>query len=111
LLGFIVAFLNGTGHCYVRGKDSSITLNNQSNYICLKAFEGETEPDIECSKIKQRSELLHKLRKKSRISGSTIFNAVGLRTFKDQQAHHEKVFLGKVQEEPEELPRFVEIWH
>ncbi|CAC5369861.1 unnamed protein product [Mytilus coruscus] len=93
-LGFAIACLNGTSGNYVPGNQSTVFLDKQSNYICLKDIENATDisDGIDTNTIKQRSNEWQRLRKESRITGSTIFRAVGLNTLKDQQEHYDRVF-------------------
>ena len=101
-LGYAVACLNGTSSCFVLGK-GTVCLEKQSNYVCLKDLDKDKVSNSESTFMKQRSEAWHNLRQNCRISGSTIFNGIGLRTLKDQQAHFDKVFAGKESEKSQEL--------
>lgn len=95
-IGFTIACINGTDDQYVCGTNTSIHLELQSNYVCLKALGGdELQENADDPRItKQRSLAWDNLRKNSRITGSTIFKALGLDTLKEQQKHHDKVYKG-----------------
>ncbi|CAG2219838.1 unnamed protein product [Mytilus edulis] len=67
----------------------------QGNYKCLKDGIHLNEPmDQDSNIMKQRSNAWHELRNGSRITGSTIFRALGLDTLKEQQNHYDKVYKG-----------------
>jgi hypothetical protein len=94
-LGFLVACINGTEESYIFGQ-KEVQLSEQKNYLCLREIDGvmtETS-DVEPAHIKQRSHRWHDLRKKGRVSGSTLFKALGLENLKQQQEHFDKVMKG-----------------
>ncbi|CAC5399604.1 unnamed protein product [Mytilus coruscus] len=95
-LGYVVAALNGTGLNYIYGTKSTIYLDQQDNYICLK--DTNTADDhakqLDTGITKQRTDQWLELRKESRITGSTMFGALGLGTLKDQQEHFDRVHRG-----------------
>ncbi|VDI03707.1 Hypothetical predicted protein [Mytilus galloprovincialis] len=94
-LGFIVACINGTAADYVIGCGTKVHLDNQTNYICLKHLTTDLEINAETSdSIKQRSDNWKNLRACSRVTGSTLFRAIGLGTLKEQQTHYDKVYRG-----------------
>ncbi|CAG2230153.1 unnamed protein product [Mytilus edulis] len=94
-LGYAVSCLNGTSNNYIQGSKSTIFLNRQGNYKCLKDGIHLNEPmDQDSNIMKQRSNAWHELRNGSRITGSTIFRALGLDTLKEQQNHYDKVYKG-----------------
>lgn len=95
-LGYIVACINGTGQNYVIGSRSTVNLNEQSNYICLMSLSEDIDASPEkANYVKQRGNASLELRKGGRITGSTIFRAIGLGTLKEQQQHYEQVYQGK----------------
>lgn len=53
--------------------------------------------------IQQRTAEWHETRAKYRVTGSTIHNAIGLRSVKEQQIHYDKVIHGKEQVFSEEV--------
>lgn len=94
-LGYAVSCLNGTSKSYIQGSKSTVWLNKQENYKCLKdgiELDGPLYRDSNI--IKQRSNAWHQLRNGSRVTGSTIFRAIGLDTLKEQQNHYDKVYKG-----------------
>ena len=96
-IGYSVAILRDNGDLYAREK--RIILKNQANYVHLSCV----NRDESCSQyIKQRSEKWFEIREKSKISGSTINNAIGLGTLKQQQEHFDKVEFKKATKEPSE---------
>lgn len=50
--------------------------------------------------VKQRSTLWFDMRKQSKMTGSSMYNALGLRSFKDQKLHFEHFIEGKTPPEP-----------
>ncbi|KAK3085496.1 hypothetical protein FSP39_004241 [Pinctada imbricata] len=66
---------------------------NMLRLIDNQIIPGPTEPRF----IKQRSDYWHKIRKSSRVTGSSIYNAIGLRGLKQQQAHYDEHIDGKIQ--------------
>lgn len=92
-LGFAIACLNRTSGNYLPGNQSIVFLDKQSNYVCLKDIENaiDVPDDIDTNIIKQRSNECQSLREESRITGSSIFLALGLNTVKDQQEHNDRV--------------------
>ena len=68
---------------------SEIDPQFQSNLFLLKDVKTQTKP-IPTHFIKQRSEEWHSVRQTTRVTGSTIHNAIGLRSLKDQKEHFDK---------------------
>ena len=107
-LGYAVACLNGSEQHYILGSKSPLHLESQQNYICLRELgvpdecNGDKE-DIMPNTTKQRTQQWHSLRDKSRMTGSTMFQALGCASLKDQQSHYDKVFKGKLQKVSPEL--------
>ncbi|CAG2209236.1 unnamed protein product [Mytilus edulis] len=99
-IGFTVACLNGTEKNYVLGNKTTIHLDQQSNYICLRNLTDVSleENEHDATITKQRSDEWFRLREKSRLTGSTFYKGLGLGKLKDQQTHYDKVYRGK---EPE----------
>lgn len=65
------------------------------NKLCLKDLTTNLDISAETSdKVKQRSDRWKDLRQSSRVTGSTLFRAIGLDTLKAQQTHYDKVFRG-----------------
>ncbi|CAG2191099.1 unnamed protein product [Mytilus edulis] len=88
-LGFTIACINGTENNYVYG----------TNQIPLFLLIRKDDARI----TKQRSDSWLNLRKESRITGSTIFKALGLSTLKEQQRHFDKTYGGLTEAIPDEL--------
>ena len=95
-LGYAVACINGTYKQYVLGCKTLVSFDNQSNYVCLKKLihENETDNFHNAHITKQKSDKWFELRRENRITGSTIFRAIGMNTLKEQQEHYDKVFKG-----------------
>ncbi|CAH1782775.1 unnamed protein product [Owenia fusiformis] len=95
--GFITSKLQESND-YTLG--NTVPLQNQHNFVCL---DGIHEPKI-CEENKnlvienshllaQRSGAWFDLRTEAKVTGSTIYDAVGLRTLKLQKDHFERVFI------------------
>lgn len=96
-IGYAVSCINGTSHNYVRGRNIVVDFEKQSNYICLQKLDDSFElaaDEISARATKQKSQRWCKLRDSSRITGSTLYKALGFGTLKDQQEHYDKVFHG-----------------
>lgn len=96
-IGYAVSCINGTSHNYVRGRNVVVDFEKQSNYICLRKLDDSFElaaDEISARVTKQRSQRWSKLRDSSRITGNTLYKALGFGTLKDQQEHYDKVFHG-----------------
>lgn len=78
-------------------KINKIDLSFQTNILSLLES-SETTETIEARFVKQRSEIWVALRKSAYVTGSTIYDAVGMRGLKKQKDHFAKVFEGKEQE-------------
>ncbi|CAG2204526.1 unnamed protein product [Mytilus edulis] len=80
-----------------------VTILNMSNRI-KELRELIVKRKIDDARItKQRSDSWLNLRKESRITGSTIFKALGLSTLKEQQRHFDKTYGGLTEAIPDEL--------
>ena len=99
-----MASLNNTSHCF--RKKGPILLDSMQNSWILR------HPDtLQLDEfllqyphyMKQRSDLWLNLRKKSLITGSTMHNAIGLRTLKAQKEHF-KIFVKKSKEDSDITP-------
>ena len=97
-IGFVIAVINGTNKHYVRGRNAIIELAQKSNYVCLRSLEDTTSVDMlsEPEIVKQRTSQWHKLRDGSKVTGSSMFKALGLDSLKAQHEHYDKVFKGIV---------------
>ena len=92
-LGYMCACLNGTGKAYVQGSQVTVDLNTQTNFMCLREVNG----DEDCQQAhftKQRTHRWFKLRRAAWLTGSTMFQALGLDTLKSQQQHFDQVKSG-----------------
>ena len=94
-VSFWIAVLHGSAHDYRRGLNIEIDLNHQSNFICLLDGQRDTGDYSNPNLIKQRSSQWHDLRSNAKVTGSTLFKALGCATLSDQKRHFEKVFEGK----------------
>ena len=94
-LCYVISCINGTSDNYILGSKTTILLDKQSNYVCLR----ETKQDIllddtDSSITKQRTDRWLQLKKESRVTGSTLFRALGLATFLEQREHFDFVYHG-----------------
>ena len=92
----IMANLNETTQFYT--DEQQVDLTRQANcHLLMTPEEIDSEalleefPDF----IKQRSAEWHDMRKKSRVTASTLYNAVGLRQLRDQRRHFKEYVLHK----------------
>jgi hypothetical protein len=72
-----------------------ISISTQGNWFHLKEPEQLPDTLTDSHFIKQHSESWHELRSKHRVTGSTMHNAIGLRSLKDQKSHFDKVIMNK----------------
>ena len=88
---YIMSVINGNSHCFRRR--GPVLLDTLSNGWILR------HPDILAVDdfltqyphfMKQRSDIWMKYRKKFRLTGSTMYNALGLRTLKEQKDHYRR---------------------
>ncbi len=75
---------------------SQVTKSSQHNWISLKTpdmlpVSFQDQPRF----IQQRSTDWHKRRSEFKVTGSTLHNALGLRTVKEQKQHYDHVYHGK----------------
>lgn len=77
-------------------KINKIDRSFPTNILSLLESSDTTET-IEARFVKQRSEIWVALRKSAYVTGSTIYDAVGMRGLKKQKYHFAKVFEGKEQ--------------
>ena len=93
-LGYAVAVLNGTDNCYQLGINAQVDLSKQPNFICLRQLNEDVLRSLDikenCGVIKQRTTEWFELRSKANVTGSTLFNALGLSTLKEQREHVNK---------------------
>jgi hypothetical protein len=83
-LGYVVSCINGISDNYILGSNTTILLDKQSNCVCLR----ETKQcilldDTDSSITKRRTDRWLQLRKESRVTGSTLFRALGLATLRE----------------------------
>ena len=83
------AYLQNSERMYAQ--DNVVKLQIQSNYIPLPDVTTETE---NTRYIKQRTEQWLNIRKEAKVSGSTIYGALGLDGLKAQKQHFDKVICG-----------------
>ena len=80
-----IAALNKSNELYQTGK--FVNLSSQPN--CVELPENDETDNTRL--IKQRTEKWHSIRKEALVSGSTIYQALGLDTLKRQKEHFDKV--------------------
>ena len=72
-------------------KDKHMNLSDCNEYIALKDSQ---DANISTRKIKQKSPLWFDRRREMKVTGSTIFQAVGLDGLKKQKEHFDSVVCG-----------------
>ena len=85
--------------CFFNG-EPNIDLSQQANVFQLLPPEAMPESvdlsEEDCVQyIKQGSDLWHQQRKKARITGSTLYRALGLKSLSSQKEHHVEFILGR----------------
>ena len=85
--------------CFFNG-EPKIDLSQQANVFQLLSPEAMLESvdlsEEDCVQyIKQGSNLWHQQRKKARITGSTLYRALGLESLSSQKEHHAEFILGR----------------
>ena len=88
----VIATLNGTKYV----TDTTVNVSELSNYKHIVGV--SSQPRF----VKQRSEQWIGIRKKAMATGSTIYDAIGLRTLKQQNAHFDEVISNIKKPEPSE---------
>ena len=86
-----MSLINGNSHCFRR--TGPVLLNNLSNSRLLHDPENLLVDDFLTDNpqfMKQRSDLWMEFRKGFQLTGSTMYNALGLQTLKDQKLHFRK---------------------
>ena len=105
-LGFFISILNGTCDDYRLGS-GTIDLGKQQNFICLIDQSHESVTSENPEHIKQRSPAWDDLRKNAKVTGSSLYKALGMRSLKEQKEHFDKVYDGVVNPiTPETQKRF-----
>ena len=103
-LSYAVACLNGTQECYIMGSGIEVVFDKQTNYVCLvEPTNASTVGALNPWRTKQRTEQWHELRRLSKITGNTLYKAIGLGLLREEQAHYDKVYTRKVSETTPEL--------
>ena len=88
-LGLIAATCNDEIQNYKMEK--IVDLHNQTNYVCLINVESDGRSEkLSPNMIKQRSDSWFEERQKPKVTGSTIYRALGLSTLKGQQEHFKR---------------------
>ena len=67
--------------------------STQNNLFLLKEIDKQSQP-IPTNLIKQRSDMWHTIRKLAPVTGSSLHNAIGLRSLKEQKSHFDQKVLG-----------------
>ena len=93
-MGKLVSVVNPCISLYP--KRDQIDVSFQENLISL-IDTNESKDIVESRFVKQRSEIWTALRKTAYVTGSSIYDAIGMRGLKKQKEHFAKVFEGKVQ--------------
>ena len=88
----VIATLNGVNYTI----DNVVNLSQRTKYQHLTG--NSNDPKY----VKQRSNKWHEIRKKAKVTGSTLYDAVGLRTLKMQTTHYDEVVSNIPKPEPPE---------
>ena len=86
-----MSLINGNSHCFRRR--GPVLLDTMSNSWILHDPELLLVDDFLINNpqfMKQRSDLWMEFRKGFQVTGSTMYNAIGLCTLKDQKLHYRK---------------------
>ena len=103
-LCYIGSKLNGT-NTYVR---DNVIQCSQRNLYNLKPYHAQSQP-VPSHFVPQRSPEWHIIRKQAPVTGSTMHNALGLRTLALQKKHFDVKILGMEEPEPsQEVRKFLE---
>ena len=89
----IMSFLNSNGNIHIGDNTRHFNLSNFSNSFQLLppevvSLHTNLDDDSNMQFIKQRSDKWFQLRKKYRVTGSTLNMAIGLDTLQKQKEHH-----------------------
>ena len=96
--------LNGT-NTYVR---DNVIQCSQRNLFNLKPYPAQSQP-VPSQFVPQRTPEWHLIRKQAPVTGSTLHNALGLRTLALQKKHFDVKILGIEEQEPsEEVKKYFE---
>ena len=87
-----LAYINNAETYFVQGR--SVNLDQQKNYKPLVA-DTDTAESNDTRRVKQRSDEWFKLRKSAVVTGSTIFQALGLDSLKQQREYFDVTICGK----------------
>ena len=96
-----MSLINRNSHCFRR--TGPVLLNNLSNLRILRDPENLLVDDFLTDSLqfmKQRSDLWMDFHKSFQLTGSTMYNTLGLQTLKDQKLHFRKYV--KKEDIPEE---------
>ena len=83
-----IALLDGASSSFHNTEARTVDILTQDNMLLLDTIDDAAV--IESKFVKQRSELWFRIREKSPVTGSTIYNAIGLRGRKEQVKHIER---------------------
>lgn len=82
--------------CILNGQNlvtgNKINLEKCEDYLAID--EREIEPNTDTRKVKQRSEHWFEKRKHAKVTGSTLYKAVGLDGLQRQKEHFDEVICG-----------------
>ena len=95
-IGDVACECSNLGDCTYFVRDRLTSRRSQANWVGLVTPKmlPQTHKN-EIAYVQQRSEEWHQMRSSFRVTGSTIRNALGMRTVKDQKQHFDKVMHGK----------------
>ena len=99
------AHLNNAAHLFA--ENDTVILNSQENLRILKSPENLPEgiATSDTSLIKRRSDKWFEERKKVKVTGSSVYRAVGCDGMKTQKEHFDQVINGALPAEPSEVQR------
>ena len=99
-LCYIMLELNKSNDLYVCTDE--VNLSQQANVKLLldpKHFQHKVNLDIHTDVVKQSSSKWYKLHKEARVTGSTLYKALGLDSLKAEKEHYDKFILAKGKKE------------
>ena len=98
MIGYAIACMNGRGDDYICGQGTSVSFDKQPNYVCLKynadKLVDRNDP-LQTDLVKQNSETWYGLRQEAKVTGTTIYRALGLSTLCEQKEHYAKQISGE----------------
>ena len=93
--GFILSCVNKTEHQYVKGFETPVYLDHQSNFSCMSTYTDGVYSLMNLKErschVKQHTKQWHELRDGAVVTGSSWYDVIGLTNLKKQKQHYERV--------------------